>query len=641
IKRHVPIANHTCFLGALRSMLNLNQSLSKNYNSEPIWKLLVYDKTGLDIISPLLSVKDLRDIGVTLHLYLHSDRDAIPEVPVVYFVSPTDENIMRICQDLRNHLYDNYYLNFVKPISRQKLEDLATAALQGNVQTCVKKVFDQYLNFISLEDDLFLLKEHDKEVISYYEINRGDVKDSEMEDVMDNICDGLFSFFVTLGVVPIIRSPKGNAAEMVAEKLYKKLKENLQNARSNLFNPGDFSADQPSRPLTFQRPLLVILDRNMDMATPLHHTWTYQALIHDVLDLKLNQVKFEESSDINVSTGARPKSSVKCFDLNPADKFWQQHKGSPFPQVAEAVQEELEAYRASEEEVKRLKTAMGIDSNITDEGITLLSDNTSKLTNAVSSLPELLERKRMIDMHTTIATNVLNHIKNRKLDIFFEIEEKILSKTVLDKSPLEILTDPEFGSQNDKLRLFLINLICSSMTDEEMKKAENELSALGYDLNALNYMKRWKTFSKIPVSSGQYSGGTKTVNMFSKLMSQGSQFVMEGVKNLVVKKNILPFTRIVDALMELKTIQEVEDYRYFDPKLFKMSDNNAPRSKTPFQDAIVFVVGGGNYIEYQNMVDYCKSKSMKSTPKRIIYGCTELFNAENFLKQLSKLGREL
>ncbi|RWS30845.1 sec1 family domain-containing protein 1-like protein [Leptotrombidium deliense] len=619
---------------ALKSMLNLNQNPGTNSASEPQWKLLVIDKTAQDIISPLISVKELRDVGVTLHLYLHSERDSIPEVPVVYFVAPTDENIMRICQDLRNHLYDNYYLNFISPVSRAKLEDLATAALQGDAQTCVRKVYDQYLNFISLEDDLFLLKEHDKQSISYYAINRGDVKDAEMDTVMDNICDGLFAFLVTLGVVPIIRSPKGNAAEMVAEKLNKKLKENLQNTRNNLFTPGEFSADSHMKPISFQRPLLVILDRNMDMATPLHHTWTYEALVHDVLDFKLNQVKLEETSDRSVKMKG---SGMKSFDLSPNDKFWQQHKGSPFPQVAEAVQEELEAYRASEDEVKRLKAAMGIDGNVSDEGVALLSDNTSKLTSAVSSLPELLEKKRMIDMHTTIATTVLSHIKNRKLDIYFETEEKILSKTVGDKSPMEILNDPESGSIEDKLRLFLLNYICSSTSDDELKKLESCLIDQGCDVNAINYMKRWKTFSKIPLSSGQYSGGTKTVNMFSKLVSS-SQFVMEGVKNLVVKKNILPFTRIVDALMEMKSIQEIEDYRYLDPKLFKVSDNNAPRSKTPFQDAIVFVVGGGNYIEYQNLVDYCKNKSMKSTPKRIIYGCTELTNAEDFLKQLSQIG---
>lgn len=38
----------------------------------------------------------------------------------------------------------------------------------------------------------------------------------------------------------------------------------------------------------------------------------------------------------------------------------------------------------------------------------------------------------------------------------------------------------------------------------------------------------------------QYEGGgTKTVSMFSKLVSQGSSFVMEGVKNLVVKRHVI------------------------------------------------------------------------------------------------------
>jgi hypothetical protein len=35
--------------------------------------------------------------------------------------------------------------------------------------------------------------------------------------------------------VPIIRSPRGNAAEMLAEKLDKKLRENLRDARNSIF----------------------------------------------------------------------------------------------------------------------------------------------------------------------------------------------------------------------------------------------------------------------------------------------------------------------------------------------------------------------------------------------------------------------
>lgn len=115
--------------------------------------------------------------------------------------------------------------------------------------------------------------------------------------------------------------------------------------------------------------------------------------------------------------------------------------------------------------------------------------------------------------------------------------------------------------------------------------------------------------------------------------------------------------------MELKVSQETDDYRYFDPKQLRVADaSQVPKNRTPFQEAIVFVVGGGNYIEYQNLVDYTKvrfrylvslcsfklqmlmacffklnkqSKSGAGGPnKRIIYGSSTLNNAKQFLKQV-------
>jgi hypothetical protein len=57
--------------------------------------------------------------------------------------------------------------------------------------------------------------------------------------------------------------------------------------------------------------------------------------------------------------------------------------------------------------------------------------------------------------------------------------------------------------------------------------------------------------------------------------------------------------------MECKSNAEVDDYLYLDAKLLKGGDV-APKNRAPFQDSIVFVIGGGNYIEYQNLVDFIK-----------------------------------
>lgn len=623
---------------ALRRMLNFNQVPSKASLSEPQWKILVYDRFGQDIISPLLNVKELRDLGVTLHLNLHSDRDCIPDVPAIYFVMPTEENVQRICRDFQNQLYEDYYLNFISAVPRQRLDDLASAAIQYNCVTQVMKVFDQYLNFISLEDDLFTLRHHDRDLMSYYALNRGDMKDFEMEQIMDMVVDSLFSVFVTMGVVPIIRCPRGNAAEMVAEKLDKKMRENIRDTRNSLF-----TADATPGQFSFQRPLLVILDRNLDMATMLHHTWTYQALAHDVLTLKLNRVEIEEASDTPVHAGStrHGKKKSKAYELGTHDKFWQTERGCSFPTVAEAVQRELDAYRAQEDEVRKLKAAMGLEGE-DDAAISMLSDTTARLTSAVSSLPELLEKKRLIDMHTNIATALLDQIKSRKLDQYFEMEEKMMSRAMLDKTLLDLISDPEAGTPEDKVRLFIIALICgSAMTEADIDQYCQMLRDANCDITAIQYIRRWKAYAKMAATPVQYGGGGISTNsMFSNLLSKGSQFVMEGVKNLVVKRVNLPATRVVDALMELKSSQDVDDYRYFDPKILRQDSSSVPRNRTPFQDAFVFMVGGGNYIEYQNLQDYARSKSAQ-TPKKIMYGCTDLSSASQFLQQLSQLGSEL
>lgn len=61
-----------------------------------------------------------------------------------------------------------YHLNFISPISRQRLEDLAAGALQSNCVANIHGVFDQYVNFITLEEDMFILKHQNSDLLSYY-----------------------------------------------------------------------------------------------------------------------------------------------------------------------------------------------------------------------------------------------------------------------------------------------------------------------------------------------------------------------------------------------------------------------------------------------------------------------------------------
>jgi hypothetical protein len=58
----------------------LPESLPIVKDDEPIWKVLILDKTGMAIVSSVLRVADLRARGVTIHLSLTSKRATIPDV---------------------------------------------------------------------------------------------------------------------------------------------------------------------------------------------------------------------------------------------------------------------------------------------------------------------------------------------------------------------------------------------------------------------------------------------------------------------------------------------------------------------------------------------------------------------------------
>lgn len=76
----------------------------------------------------------------------------------------------------------------------------------------------------------------------------------------------------------------------------------------------------------------------------------------------------------------------------------------------------------------------------------------------------------------------------------------------------------------------------------------------------------------------------------------------------------------------------VEDYLTFDPK--NPRGQQAIKNQS-FADAIVFVIGGGNYKEYMNVMEHCQRSTLEQ--RSVIYGSTELLSAKEFISQLSGL----
>lgn len=592
---------------AVVKMLNLNHPVASGGTAdEEVYKVLILDRFCRDILSPLIRVNDLRKHGITLYFTIDKDRQTIPDVPAIHFVQSSSDNIDRIIRDASKGIYESFHLNFSSSLPRPLLESLAAGTLKADCIHRISKVYDQYLEFVTLEHGMFSLAQP----LTYVQLNDPQALDKDVEAVVEGVVNGLFSVLVTLGVVPVIRCPKGGPAEMVASQLDSRLRDHLV-LRNNLFTEAGHLGS------SFQRPVLCIFDRNFELSAAVQHVWSYRPLVHDVLGLKLNRV---------VQGG-------KSYELDDSDSFWIANSSAPFPKVAEEVEVQLKKYKQDVETVNRRTGSKG---EIDFDEQALLG-NTKHLMSAVNSLPELTERKRMIDKHTNIATALLGEIKARSLDGFYNLEDDMLGRGSVDKSALLTVLKGK-GTKEDKLRTAIVYLLSMEVTPAaEVEAVEGALREADVDPSSFLYVKKIKSLN-ITLAAATAGSRSNLVDWAEKLYGQSISAVTAGVKNLLSGGRQLAVTRAVEALMEARPGSETEAYLLFDPRSLKASSQSRGHVLGPFKESIVFMIGGGNYHEHASLQELAQRQQ---PVKNIIYGSTEVLTGKEFMEQLGILGKKM
>eukprot|EP00923_Selenidium_pygospionis_P019158 GHVN01033530.1.p1 GENE.GHVN01033530.1~~GHVN01033530.1.p1 ORF type:complete len:527 (-),score=70.16 GHVN01033530.1:2314-3894(-) len=374
------------------------------------WKLLIMDVHGQKILSPLFKVNDLRKLGVTVYMMLHSEREAVADVPAVYFVLPTKENIRRIVQDIRKEIYDMFYVFFIGKTEKERLFFFADECARNAVDSKrIEKICSVFLGFSSLEDNLFSL-----EMPGLF-AGFGKSDEEVLEETVNTISDTLGAVLSLLLAKHVsVRCQENTHAELIARRLDAALQKREQ------------EGEVPSEGTNIH---VHLIDRSFDLVTPLQHSTEYNSVVHDILEIQNNSIRYTKDG----------KKSQ--FEIDADDWFWQKHSGSQFSDAIEDIGREFSLYR---EEEARVTGGRDLDSG----------NGTDSFKQAIDGLPVLLEKKRIISGHLSISELVVREMEARAWDRILKAEREIGSNNIYD-----VLK--ECNSEEDKLRLAILYLFSS------------------------------------------------------------------------------------------------------------------------------------------------------------------------------------
>ena len=467
---------------------------------------------------------------------------------------------------------------------------------------------------------------------------------------------------------------------MIARSLEKRLRDHAR-GKGGLFAADVGGPNNAERKLNGMndRPLLCLFDRNFDVPSIVKHAWTYEPLVHDVLAMRLNRV--------DIKGDARAGETKKSYDLEAADDaFWSANADAQFPVVAEEVEKALGEYKKAMADITSATAGDKNAGGAGGSGAPSVGDDrndTSALVSAVASLPQLQERKRVIDKHTNIATALLGEIKTRGLDEYHVVEEDLLAGKGDRAAMMGLLDATGRGSPEDKLRLAIVRAAAAARqraragpadaedaaaSASDAEAVEGALRASGADSAALEFFQRAARLDAslgggagpgayahtVTATADDDSGGGDLLDWADKLYGQSIDAVAKGVQSLLRGDRRGAVARAAEALAANQSgVAEVDSFAYFDPKAPLAERERAPPAPPPgappaaaFRRAIVFVAGGGNYAEYRECVALGKSGEGASRSAHgtdapaVVYGATELVTGAEFVGQLAELGRK-
>ncbi|KAF8744729.1 Sec1 family, partial [Rhizoctonia solani] len=304
----------------------------------------------------------------------------------VCFLRPSESSLEALGEELKEPKYGEYYLYFSNTLSKVAIERLA----EQDEYEVVKEVQEYFADYAPVLPSLFSLNHIPKASSStsadgtplpfsssgpLYGPNPNSWDPAALERSVQGICAVLLS----LKKRPIVRYERMSG---MARKLGGEVLRRIQ-AEPALF---DFR-------LTQVPPLLLILDRRNDPVTPLLTQWTYQAMVHELLEIQPGG-----RVDLSMVPDIRPE--LQQITLTPpTDPFFAQNLFANFGDLGATIQEHVKSYQAKTASQGAIESIADMKRFVEEyPEFRKLGGNVSKHVAVVGELSRLVGRDSLLDV---------------------------------------------------------------------------------------------------------------------------------------------------------------------------------------------------------------------------------------------------
>lgn len=496
----------------------------------------------------------------------------MPHLQAICFLRPTESTLADLKKELREPKYGKYYVFFTNSVSEEYLREVAYA----DELEVIQEVHEYYADFYAINPDTWHLGMRGASVL--------DSSQSGWSTSLNRITDGLAACLLSLKIRPVVRVQK---ASSLAMQVGQAIKSRIEN--SSTFHVGNTKQNAP---------LLIIMDRNEDPVTPLLTAWTYQAMMHQILEMHNNRMDLSNVPNIREELKQVVVSSTQ-------DDFYRQHMYDDFGEVGIAIKDFVDQFSLESHQNSKMESI----------------DDIKRF---VERYPEFRKTSGSVTKHVALMSELQRRVGQRKLLEISPVEQELACTNDHSEAiahVTQLLTKTMGVQANDALRLVILYALRYASTPSNHMEQFVNILLRDYQipearLFVIRLIREYSSSERRSRDLDLFDNASISSSLFGK-MKRG----LVGVQNVFTQHQPL-IKKILTFIKE----QRLDTASY--PYVLGQPSRIAPT------EILVFIVGGITY-EEAAAVHSLRADGSQS----IVLGGTGLLRPEDFIQDLLETKR--